>query len=109
MSVTDYYVYLLHCNNDTYYAGYTTDLKRRYQEHLKGSAKSKYTRSFKPLSLAQSWRIQGSKSAAMKIEKWIKKKNKKEKEQLILFPDRLIHAFQADEDVTLISIMKGEP
>lgn len=95
---------MLHCDNDTYYTGYTTDLERRYQEHVKGSQKAKYTRSFKPLCLARAWHICGSKSVALKIEKWIKKKSKKEKKELIQFPERLMQVFKPDETLGLFFI-----
>lgn len=88
-----YWVYILLCQNGAYYTGYTTDLERRYQDHLTGNA-SKYTRSFKPLRIAQSWQIIGSKSFAMKIECQIKRMNKKQKEELILFPERLAQSFE---------------
>jgi putative endonuclease len=84
------FVYILHCANNTYYTGYTDDLTRRYQEHCAGTSKCKYTRSFKPLHIAQSWQIHGDKIMAMKIERYIKKMSKKEKEQLILHPERLM-------------------
>lgn len=84
-----YWVYILICNNNSYYTGYTTDLERRYQEHINGIA-SKYTRSFKPLAIAQSWKIQGNKAHAMKIERKIKKLNRLEKEMLICYPEKLI-------------------
>ena len=90
---TSYWVYILHCENNTYYTGYTTDLQRRYQEHVKGSAKCKYTRSFKPLRIAQSWQIYGDKAIAMKIEKQIKLMSKKEKEKIIADPDLLRQIF----------------
>jgi putative endonuclease len=93
MSKEHYFVYVLLCDNGTYYTGYTTDLMRRYQEHLVGTAKCKYTRSFKPLKIAQSWQITGDKSSAMKAENFIKKLSKKEKQQLILFPERLSQYF----------------
>lgn len=85
----DYWVYILHCENGNYYTGYTTDLTRRYAEHLAGTAKCKYTRSFKPLELAQSWKIEDGKSTAMKIEQRIKRLSKKEKEKLIADPSLL--------------------
>lgn len=85
-----YWVYILFCQNGTYYTGYTVDLIKRYQDHLAGSA-SKYTRSFKPLKIAQSWQIEG-KSLAMKVECRIKKMSKKEKQALILHPERLIQS-----------------
>jgi putative endonuclease len=90
MSEKKYWVYILNCNNGSYYTGYTVDLIRRYQEHVAGTDKCKYTRSFKPLSIAQSWQIQGDKSTAMKIEKRIKKMTKKEKEKIILSPELLV-------------------
>ena len=66
-----YWIYILLCNNGNYYTGYTTDIKRRYQEHVKGTAKCKYTRSFKPLTIAQSWQVT-CKNTALKIEYFIK-------------------------------------
>lgn len=87
-------VYMLLCDNNSYYTGYTTDLTRRYQEHLQGTAKCKYTRSFKPLSIACSWEIPAGKPLAMKVEKRIKKMSKSEKEQLIQFPERLTNLLE---------------
>ena len=84
-----YWVYILHCNNDTYYTGYTNDLAARYQSHVNGTGRCKYTRSFKPLTIAQCWRIDGSKSLAMQIEKQIKQLSRQEKEILIAKPSRL--------------------
>lgn len=89
MSTSNYFVYILNCENGTFYTGYTTDLERRYQEHVAGSAKCKYTRSFKPLSIAQSWKIPGDKALAMKCERLIKNMSKLEKQQLILSPEQL--------------------
>lgn len=88
-----FWVYILRCSNGHYYTGYTTDLDRRYQEHVAGTIKCKYTRSFKPVGIAQSWQIHGDKSAAMKIEGYIKRLLKKEKEQLILNPSLLSQRF----------------
>jgi putative endonuclease len=88
MGSINYIVYILSCNNGALYTGYTSNLQRRYQEHIHGSA-SKFTRSFKPLYIAQYWQITGKKSMAMKIEKYIKGLSRQEKEKLILFPDNL--------------------
>jgi putative endonuclease len=90
---TCFYVYILLCNNNSYYTGYTTNLERRYQEHVKGTVKCKFTRSFKPLGIAQSWKIHGNKSITMKIEKYIKLLNRKTKEYLIQFPDKLLEYY----------------
>lgn len=96
MSEQLYWVYILHCENNTYYAGYTTDLKRRFQEHLAGTAKCKYTRSFKPLGIAQCWQVDGDKAMAMKVERYIKKIPKREKLNLIQTPELLERIFGAE-------------
>lgn len=88
-----FWVYILNCSNGNYYTGYTTDLARRYQEHLSGTAKCKYTRSFKPSGLAQCWEVEGSKITAMKMEAFIKKMTRREKEELILNPNQLTEKF----------------
>jgi putative endonuclease len=93
MGAVNYWIYILRCSNGSYYTGYTTDMMRRYQEHVKGTAKCKYTRSFKPLNIAQCWMVPNDKSIAMKIENFIKKLTKKEKEQLILCPEKLVDLF----------------
>ena len=56
---------------------------------LDGTGGCKYTRSFKPVKIAQSWQITGGKSEAMKIERNIKKLTREEKEKLIKFPEAL--------------------
>jgi putative endonuclease len=82
--MTVYFVYLLECSNGNYYTGYTTDLERRYQEHVKGSAKCKYTRSFPPRRMAAHWRLDTDLSGILKIEAAIKRLSKIEKKRLIL-------------------------
>ena len=77
------------CENKAYYTGYTTDLIKRYQSHVNGTGKCKYTRSFKPLCIAQCWKIIGDKSFAMKMERHIKKLSRPEKEKLIARPSKL--------------------
>ncbi len=88
-----YWVCILRCENDSLYTGYTSDLVRRYKEHLEGSAKSKYTRSFKPICIAQYWKIEGSKSLALQVEKYIKKLSKKNKTELLQEPFFLTEKF----------------
>jgi putative endonuclease len=84
-----YWVYILLCNNNTYYTGYTDDLNKRYALHVKGTA-SKYTRSFKPIKIAQSWEVKGGKSLAMKIERYIKNLTRQGKEEIIKTPSSLL-------------------
>ena len=78
----NYWVYILLCENGAYYTGYTNDLEARYQQHLSGKG-AKYTRSFKPIKIVQSWEV-ADKSTAMKMEAQLKKLTRKEKEEMIL-------------------------
>ena len=89
MKKYQYWVYILLCKNNTYYTGYTNDLLKRYQSHLNGTGKCKYTLSFKPLCIVQCWEIIGDKSFAMKIEQHIKKLSRQEKEKIIARPSKL--------------------
>lgn len=94
-----YWVYILNCENGTYYTGYTDDLDRRFREHVSGTSKCKYTRSFKPINIAQFWQIAGTKSQAMKVESFIKKMTKQQKTQLILCPIQLKEIFDGVIDI----------
>jgi putative endonuclease len=85
MSEKIYWVYILRCSNQTYYTGYTNNLEKRFQDHLAGKG-SKYTKSFKPTSIAQSWEVKGNKSIAMRIERYIKTLSKVQKEELVQNP-----------------------
>lgn len=84
-----YWVYILLCDNDSYYTGYTTNLTERYESHINGTGKCKYTRSFKPICIAQSWKVTGNKAFAMKVERYIKKLSRKQKEDIIADPSLL--------------------
>lgn len=84
-----YYIYILECQNNSYYIGYTTDLERRYKEHLSGSVKCKYTRAFPPKCIAASWQLDVDLSYVLSIEAALKKLTKKEKKILVANPDML--------------------
>ena len=45
-----YYAYLLECGDGSFYAGFTTDLRKRLAAHSAGKG-AKYTRSRLPVSL----------------------------------------------------------
>ncbi|TAK76884.1 MAG: GIY-YIG nuclease family protein [Gammaproteobacteria bacterium] len=87
--IKHYWVYILLCENNSYYTGYTDNIAKRYRSHLNGTGKCKYTRSFKPLSIAQCWKIKGDKSLAMQIERYIKRLSRPEKEKIIAYPSTL--------------------
>ena len=89
VNTKNYWVYVLLCDNQSYYTGYTDNLEKRYRAHLDGTGKCKYTRSFKPIGIAQCWRIDGDKSLAMRMERDIKKLSKEQKQKLIAQPTTL--------------------
>lgn len=75
------YTYILRCEDNSLYCGYTTDIDRRTKEHQKGIG-SKYVRAhkFKKMEVVIT---SESKSSAMRLEAAIKKLSKKKKEQLV--------------------------
>lgn len=89
-----YSVYILECKNGSYYVGITTDLLRRYTEHMQG-INCHYTRAFPPKRVAAAWLLaNGNKSIAQKIECFIKKQNKITKTQFITKPESLYTALE---------------
>ncbi len=87
-----FYLYILECENGHYYTGYTTDLKRRYLEHQRGTAACKYTRSFPPVKIAASWTVDNL-SLVLRLEAKVKRLSRKAKINLISSPEQLIHEF----------------
>ncbi len=73
---------MLRCENGSLYTGYTDNLEKRFQAHVSGKG-SKYTRAFKPLSIAKAWEIKDGKSSAMRLEHYLKKLSHAEKEEVI--------------------------
>ena len=79
--MSDHYVYVLRCADDTLYTGYTTDVARRVAEHDAGEG-AKYTRGRTPVELVHVESFD-SKSAAMSREHRIKQLSRGQKEELI--------------------------
>jgi len=75
------YVYILKCQDNTYYTGYTVDIDRRLAEHQQGLA-SKYTRGRTPVELVYLESFP-TKSEAMQRECQIKRLPRIEKQRLI--------------------------
>ncbi|WP_018257227.1 GIY-YIG nuclease family protein [Halomicrobium katesii] len=79
--MSDHYVYVLRCADDTLYTGYTTDVQRRVAEHDAGEG-AKYTRGRTPVELVHVESFE-SRSAAMRREYEIKQYSRGRKERLI--------------------------
>lgn len=72
-----WYLYLLECTGDSIYTGITTDVARRFAEHVSGKG-AKYTRSRKPLRIMAQLRFE-TKSEALKAEIEIKRMSSAQK------------------------------
>ena len=83
------WIYILECTNGHYYTGYSKNLVKRFRQHLDGKANSRYTKSFRPVRIAQCWRFEGTVGTALKIERLIKRRRRSWKEILIAEPEKL--------------------
>lgn len=77
-----YFVYILKCNDDSYYTGFTNDLERRLLEHQSGKSKSSYTFDKRPLKLVW-FETFNDVLNAIETEKKIKGWSRRKKEALI--------------------------
>lgn len=100
-----FWIYILECENDSYYVGYTKNLARRFRQHVDGTAGVRYTRSFKPKRISQCWRMYGSVGSALKVERMIKKGGRAMKLRFIREPATLHEYASArlDEDADIFT------
>lgn len=92
-----WFIYMLECENGSFYTGLTDDIVRRFDEHLRGTAKAKYTRSFRPVRIARCWRMAGTRGEAQKVERAIQGLNRRDKEGLVADPGLLSGILRAGE------------
>ena len=83
--VKDYYLYMLKCENGSYYTGYTVNLEQRFLKHQRGEVK--YTRAFKPLAVSCCWIVRSEVGMVLKLERMVKKLSHLQKEKLVRSPD----------------------
>jgi putative endonuclease len=76
-----YFIYILLCQDGSYYTGSTNDVEKRFKKHLEGSG-ARYTKSHKPVRILYKEKFD-TKSKALKREAEIKKMTRKEKEILL--------------------------
>jgi len=77
-----YYVYILKCNDGTYYTGVTSNLEQRFEDHKSCKYKNSYTSTRRPLDLIF-YTTFTEITLAISFEKQIKKWSKIKKEALI--------------------------
>jgi len=92
-----WFIYMLECENGSFYTGLTDDIARRFDEHFRGTAKAKYTRSFRPVRIARCWRLAGTRGDAQKVERAIQRMDRKGKEGLVAEPG-IIHDILRNAD-----------
>lgn len=101
-----YYIYILRCTDNSLYTGITTDVKRRFEEHISGRYQgAKYTRSRKPVSIEALWQC-CTRSDASKLECALKKLTKAQKEKLICENEFFENLFSDKLDVNLYTFKK---
>lgn len=76
-----HWVYVVRCDDGTFYTGYTTDVERRVAEHNDGTG-AKYTRGRGPVDLVHAERYR-TRSAAMRREAALKALDRHEKQRLV--------------------------
>ncbi len=79
--MTDNYVYILKCSDQSLYTGYTTNLEKRLKVHNSGKG-AKYTRARLPVEYVFSHKCE-SKSQALSLEYKIKQLTRPNKLKLI--------------------------
>lgn len=77
-----YYLYIIRCADNSLYTGVTTDVERRFAEHVAGTGAA-YTRAHVPKKIVYV-EICANRSAAQKREYEIKQLTKEQKEVLVL-------------------------
>ncbi len=77
----DWYVYIIEADDQSYYTGISTNIERRFQQHLEGKG-AKYFNGRVPIKIVYS-ENQHTRSSASKREAEIKKLDKEEKKKLI--------------------------
>ncbi len=82
IEMKQYFVYILLCNDSSYYTGITNDLERRFNEHQRGENLKCYTYKRRPLKLVFYERFNDV-NQAIAFEKQVKGWRRSKKEALI--------------------------
>lgn len=82
MADKNFTVYILRCNDNTYYTGIAADVGRRIAEHESSARGAKYLKGRGPLTLVFS-EVVGNRATASRFEYRIKQLDREQKEALI--------------------------
>ncbi len=100
--MSSYFVYILLCNDSSYYTGVTNDPVKRVWQHNSGILKNSYTHSRRPVKLiysAEFKNVYDEISAEKQIKGWSRKK----KEALINNDFELLHELAKCSNLTSFS------
>ena len=78
-----YFVYIIHCSDESYYVGVTNNIRRRFKEHRSGNNPNSYTAQRLPLKLVY-YEVFLNIEDAIDREKQIKGGSRLKKENLII-------------------------
>ena len=101
LSIRSFYVYILEMENGSLYTGYAADMASRYRKHCAGKG-ARFTRSFKPVSIAACWLVEG-KGNAMKAESFIKSRTREDKTAMIDRP-QLLRSMMREKKGLVLSV-----
>lgn len=81
--MSDWFVYVVRCKDDSLYTGVTTDLERRVHQHNHDNKQAaSYTRARRPVVLVY-WETVDSRAQALSREASLKQLSKPQKEALV--------------------------
>ena len=81
--IKKWFVYVIECDNGSFYVGVSSNIERRFQEHKEGRG-GRYTLLHKPVKIIYSESFD-SKKEALKRERQLKGWSHKKKEDLVRF------------------------
>ena len=99
------YCYIILCDDQSFYTGWTKNIKARFKTHLAGKG-SKYTRIHKPKKVIY-WESCANISVALKRELKIKKLNKKQKNKFMLGWESQMNLPKEFENYEYLSLAPG--
>lgn len=76
------YVYMLRCEDESFYIGWTTNVEKRFLQHCKGKG-AKYTKSHRPVEVVFQ-KMFATKREAMQWEYQMKQLTHTQKKELII-------------------------
>lgn len=79
--MSDWQVYIIHCSDDSYYTGITTDVERRFEQHMNGKG-AKYFYGRAPVEVVYTEACE-NRSAASQREAEIKSLSRAQKIRLL--------------------------